>query len=152
MADQKGKIIGIDLGQKRVGVSISDSMGLYAHPLKVVEFRSDIQLQDMLMDLAQEHGAQEFVVGLPKNMDGTLGSAAKRAQSFAAKLRRRTGFPVVLLDERLTTSQAHKEMIGLGKTRKRRRSVIDAVAAVLILETYLSRLKSVSNELESERL
>ncbi len=152
MENPEGRIIGIDLGQKRVGVSISDAMGMYAHPLKVVEFKSDTQLQNCLVGLAQEHGARTFVVGLPKNMDGTLGFAAKRAQSFAAKLKRRTGFPVFLLDERLTTSQADKEMIGLGKTRKRRRSVIDAVAAVLILETYLSRLRCANTEIESERL
>ncbi len=150
MGESQGIIIGIDLGEKRVGVSISDEMGLYAHPLGVLPFVGDERLTEELVGIAKERGATAFVVGLPKNMDGTMGESAKKSERFAKKLERKSGLPVVMLDERLTTSQAEKEMIGLGKSRRRRRMTIDAVAAVLILETYLKQAAGMSTKHEGQ--
>ena len=93
---------------------------------------------DTLMSLAKENEAESFVVGLPRNMDGTMGKGAKQAVRFARRLHAKSNLPVALCDERLTTSQAEKEMIGLGKSRRRRRMTIDEAAAVLILESYMT--------------
>lgn len=138
----KGKLIGIDLGLRRVGLSIGDELGSFAHPLCTISYRSMDQVIEETISLAHTHKAQGFVVGVPKNMDGSLGESARRALNFARKLEARSGLPVVRWDERLTTSQAEREMIGLGMSRRRRRSSIDQAASVLILENYL---RSVSN-------
>jgi putative Holliday junction resolvase len=137
--------IGIDLGEKRVGLSISDETGTFAHPLGVLPFKGYDDLIERLRTLASERGANTFVVGLPKNMNGTLGPSAKKALRFAKRLQARSGFTVALCDERLTTSQAEKEMIGLGKSRKRRRMTIDEAASVLILENYLRQIEMSDN-------
>lgn len=130
------RVIGIDLGEKRVGVAISDELS-FAHPLCVIQWESLDKTIERLRQLAEEHGAGGFVVGVPRNMDGTMGKGAKKAVKFARRLNAKTGMPVAMCDERLTTSQAEKEMIGLGKSRKRRRMTIDEASAVLILENYL---------------
>jgi len=132
----KGRSLGIDLGLKRVGVAIADEMGLLAQPLCVLPYQGHDRLAAALVEIAREHGAGVFVVGLPRNMDGSTGEGARRAIRFARKLE---GLPVGLCDERLTTSQAEKEMIALGKSRKSRRMTIDEASAVLILENYLRR-------------
>lgn len=135
----KGRSLGIDLGLKRVGVAIADEMGLLAQPLCVLPYQGHDRLAAALVEIAREHGAGVFVVGLPRNMDGSTGEGARRAIRFARKLEELSGLPVVLCDERLTTSQAEKEMIALGKSRKSRRMTIDEASAVLILENYLRR-------------
>ncbi len=135
----KPRIIGVDLGLKRVGVAIADEDGILASPLCVLKFQGYEKLAGSLVELAKERGGTSFVVGLPLNMDGSSGEAAKRARRFARSLETVSGLPVALVDERLTTSQAEKEMIALGKSRKNRRKVIDEAAATLILENYLRR-------------
>ncbi len=95
------------------------------------------------MGIAKEKGVKAFVVGVPKNMDGTVGEQGKRALRFADKLRNKSGCPVFLIDERLTTVQAEKGMISLGLSRKRRKATIDEAAAVLILESHLKVTKGV---------
>ncbi|HHY12099.1 MAG TPA: Holliday junction resolvase RuvX, partial [Firmicutes bacterium] len=113
-----------------------------AHPLDTIAYRNQRQVLEEAIALAVAHEVVGFVVGIPKNMDGTLGESARRSVRFARKLQARSGLPVVLWDERLTTSQAEREMIGLGMSRRRRRLSIDEAASVLILENYL---RSVSN-------
>ena len=135
-----GKVIGIDLGEKRVGVAVSDEMR-FAHPLCVIEWQSLDKTIGTLISLAQDNEAEGFVVGVPKNMDGSMGEGAKKAVKFARRLNGRSNLPVALCDERLTTSQAEKEMIGLGKSRRRRRMTIDEASAVLILESYMRRFR-----------
>lgn len=132
-----GRCIGVDLGLKRVGVAISDEVGIMAHPLCVLPYEGADRLAETLRDLAAAHGATCFIVGFPRNMDGSVGESGRRAKKFAEKLRRVSGVPVVLSDERLTTSQAEKEMIALGKSRRDRKGAIDEASAVLILENYL---------------
>jgi putative Holliday junction resolvase len=136
----KGRLIGVDLGLKRVGISISDDLGIFAHPLAMIPYSNQSKVLEEIINLGHAHGVSGFVVGIPKNMNGTIGESARRSVRFAGKLRRRSGLPVVLWDERLTTSQAEREMIGLGMSRRRRRLTIDQAASVLILENYLRRL------------
>ncbi len=133
----KARLLGIDLGLKRVGISISDDLGRFAHPLETIAYRNRRQLVKEIIALANVHKITGFVVGIPKNMDGTLGEAARRSLRFARGLESESGLPVVLWDERLTTSQAEREMIGLGMSRRRRRQSIDKAASALILENYL---------------
>lgn len=116
-----------------------------AHPLCVLRFEGQQKLISSLSELAASHGVETFVVGLPRNMDGSMSEGARRAVRFAKKLERASGLPVVLCDERLTTSQAEKEMIALGKSRRSRRMAIDEAAAVLILENYL-RYRTLTGE------
>jgi putative Holliday junction resolvase len=143
------KSLGVDLGLKRVGVAISDESGSMARPLCVVKYEGQDSLAATLIDLAAKNDAGTYVVGLPRNMDGSSGEGARRAVKFARKLEKESGFPVVLCDERLTTSQAEKEMIALGKSRKRRRMTIDEAAAVLILENYL-RQRTLTGQSEGQ--
>ena len=93
------------MGLKRVGVSISDELGSYAHPLVTIPYTNLQQVIEEVMKIAAAHNAAGFVVGVPKNMDGKLGESARRSLNFGRKLEARSGLPVVLWDERLTTSQ-----------------------------------------------
>lgn len=142
----KARLLGIDLGLKRVGISISDDLGRFAHPVKTITYGNRRQVVKEIVTLADVHKITGFVVGIPKNMDGTLGEAARRSLRFARSLEGESGLPVVLWDERLTTSQAEREMIGLGMSRRRRRQSIDEAASVLILENYLQSVANTLNE------
>jgi putative Holliday junction resolvase len=130
-------VIGVDLGLKKVGVSISDDSGTFARPLCVISFKGNKNLINSLAEIAREHDVSTFVVGLPKNMDGTIGESGRRSIKFARKLKAAMNATVILYDERLTSTQAEREMIGLRMSRKKRRMAIDEVASVLILENYL---------------
>ncbi len=151
-----GRIIGIDLGDRRVGISVSDDAGMFAHPLTTIQFAGWDQLVEKIAGLMEEHGADLAVVGIPRNMDGSFGDRSRAALRFSRKLASRTGKTVVTWDERLTTSQANKEMIALDKSRRKRRLKIDQVAAVLILEGYMQSLRSGekvrSGEMEDDEL
>jgi len=143
------RVIGVDLGLKRVGVAIGDESTCMAHPIAVLPYEGQDKLASTLTLMAAAHGAGTFVVGLPRNMDGSMGEAARRSVKFARKLEKISGLTSILCDERLTTSQAEKEMIALGKSRKSRRLTIDEVAAVLILENYL-RQKTLTGQSEGQ--
>lgn len=138
--------MGVDFGLKRVGVAISDEMLLFAHPLGVVPYKDMNQVISDLIKLANRYKVGKFVVGFPRNMNGTTGEQARRSIRFARKLETKSGLPVVLWDERLTTSQAEKEMISLGMSRKRRRMTIDELSSVLILENYLFGMRKRSKK------
>lgn len=148
MDEKHAQVIGVDLGTRRVGVAISDEAGLFAHPLCVIPYTSRDQVIQRLVELAESRGADVFVVGLPRNMDGTIGESGRRSINFARKLERSSKKTVVLWDERLTTSQAEKEMIALDRSRRRRRMTIDEASAVLILESYLRQRGLLRNSMK----
>jgi putative Holliday junction resolvase len=129
--------LGIDLGERRIGVAVSDPLGVTARPLGFVEHVSLSQDVAAVGELAHRRGAQAVVVGLPLNMDGSEGPAARRARRFAEALRRRLGITVHMWDERLTTVQAERDLVAAGQRRSRRRDTRDATAAALILQGYL---------------
>lgn len=145
----KRRSLGVDLGLRRVGVAVSDDMELMAHPLCVLEYAGEDRLARDLASIAESEGVGTFVVGVPRNMDGTPSKGARRSVRFARKLERETGLSVALCDERLTTSQAEREMIALGRSRNRRRMTVDEASAVLILENYL-RQKRLALEREGQ--
>ena len=136
------RIMAIDYGDAHTGIAISDPTGFLAgFTTPIHAYRPEV-VADQVLALAQEHGAQELVLGYPKNMDGTLGPRAEKAAAMAELLRSRTALPVILWDERRTTIDAHQILMAGGKNAKKRKKVVDAVAASLILEGYLTYKKS----------
>ena len=133
------KIMGIDYGDARTGVAISDLLCTLVGSATVVPSRNTEKAIADIVRLAQENQVGEIVVGLPKNMDGTVGPRAEKAAAFAETLRQAADLPVTLWDERRTTVDAHNILFNNGKNAKQRKKVVDAVAASLMLEGYLTR-------------
>ena len=131
------RIMAIDYGDARTGVAVSDPTGLLAGYTTVIHSRKPEQAAAELAALAKEHGAEELVLGFPRNMDGTEGPRAQLYREFARQLEEASGLPVVLWDERRTTVDAHRILFQAGQNAKKRKKTVDAVAASLILEGYL---------------
>ncbi len=136
------RILGIDYGDARTGLSISDATGLLAGtPSVIAEWDRDKLLARLTAYIAAE-GIEEIVLGYPRNMDGTAGERAQKCEALAHDLEQATGLPVVLWDERRTTVAAHAILHETGKKARRHRQVVDAVAASLILQGYLDWKRS----------
>ena len=136
------RIMAIDYGDAHTGIAVSDPTGLLAgYTDTITAYRPEV-VAERIAALAAEHGAEELVLGHPLNMDGTRGTRAEKAEAMASLLREATGLPVVLWDERRTTVDAHQILFSAGKNAKKRKKVVDAVAASLILEGYLTYKKS----------
>jgi putative Holliday junction resolvase len=131
------KVVGLDIGEKRIGVAVSDDLGCTAQGVTVLERRGSDEDLEAIRDLIVAAKASSVVVGLPKNMDGTLGQGAQKVISFAKRLEERLSVSVVLWDERWTTSEATRVLLQADLTRKKRRKVVDKVAAALILQGFL---------------
>ena len=123
-------------------MAISDLTGLLAGYTATIHTRRQEEVLARLEELIREYGVEELVLGYPKNMDGTLGPRAEKAAALEQVLRQRFALPVVLWDERRTTIDAHNILFNSGKNAKQRKKVVDAVAASLILEGYLTFKKS----------
>ena len=130
------KALGIDLGDARVGVAISDDLGMLAHPLETIPVKTS-DVKKRILTLAAERGAQTIVVGMPRNMDGTYGPAATKAKEFIEALRISTEIKIIAWDERLTTVSAQRSLHEAGKNTKKQRPIIDQVAAQIILQGWL---------------
>ena len=135
------KVMAIDYGDARTGVAISDLMGMLVGHTEVIHSRKPEATADALAKLVREHGAQRLVMGFPRNMDGTEGPRAALYRDFAALVEEKTGMDVVLWDERRSTIEAHQILSDHNYHGKKRRNTVDAVAASLILEGYLSYLR-----------
>jgi putative Holliday junction resolvase len=134
------KVLGLDIGDKRIGIAVSDALRCTAQGLTVLHRSSaddDIGVIKELIDASQ---ISEVVVGLPKNMDGSLGEGAHKVLSFVSKLEEFISVPVILWDERWTTAEANRLLLKADMSRNKRRLVIDKLAAVLILQGYLDSL------------
>ena len=132
----------LDVGEKTVGIAVSDELGITASPR--VTLRRDGTEFDRLTAMVAEESIGEVVVGLPISLNGTLGPAAQKVLEFVNQLRPKLAIPVVTWDERLTTAEAEKMLIQADVRRAKRRQVIDQIAATLILQGYL-RNKALSN-------
>jgi putative Holliday junction resolvase len=131
------RILGLDVGDRRIGIAISDPLGITAQRLTMLH-RGDVASDiDRIATLSREHEAQDVVVGLPLTMQGTIGEQAKRVLEFVEALKERLDCPIHLVDERLTTVQGERALITMDTSRKRRKQLIDQIAAQLILQTYL---------------
>ncbi|WDL96309.1 Holliday junction resolvase RuvX [Alicyclobacillus sp. ALC3] len=131
------RILAVDYGLARIGLALSDETEFLAQGLTVVKRSSDKLACSDVARIAREHDAGLIVVGLPKLLSGELGERAKQCRRFAQLLETESRLPVELFDERLTTVQAERMLIGADVSRKKRRQVVDAVAATLLLQTYL---------------
>jgi putative Holliday junction resolvase len=132
------RVMGIDLGRRRIGVAATDALGLTVQPLETIARTSLRKDMNRIAELVQENQIAELVVGLPLHMSGEAGSKAERAQQFAGHLRARLKLPVHLFDERLTTWQAHQVLSAQSASIAKRKEVIDQVSAMLILEGWLA--------------
>ena len=136
------RIMAIDYGDAHTGIAISDPTGFLAGYTAVIDaYRPEVVVQRVCA-LVREHGVEELVLGYPKNMDGSLGPRAEKAEALAEMLKEASSLPVILWDERRTTIDAHQILMTGGKNAKKRKKVVDAVAASLILEGYLTFKKS----------
>lgn len=131
--------MGLDVGSKTVGVAISDPLGWTAQGVETIQIDENRKQfgYDRVKELVLEYEVEKVVVGLPKNMNNTIGPSAESSKIYAEVLEARIGLPVVLWDERLTTSAAERTLIEADVSRKKRKEVIDKLAAVMILQSYL---------------
>ena len=146
------RIIGLDYGTKTVGVAVSDSLGITAQAVETITRKEENKLRQTLARieaLIDEYNVEEIVVGLPKNMNNTIGERAEACRDFADKLERLTGLPVIMWDERLTTVSADNVLKECGVRRENRKAVVDKIAAVFILQGYLD-YKSNSGNIQND--
>lgn len=136
------RLMGLDVGSKTIGVAVSDLLGWTAQGVEVIpinETKEEFGL-NRLTELVQEYQVKGFVLGLPKNMDGSIGPRARAAQAYGEKLADLFGLPIYFQDERLTTMQVNRMMVEEGDvSRAKRKQVVDKLAAVIILQTYMDR-------------
>ena len=143
------RLMGLDFGSKTVGVAVSDPLGITAQGIEIVRRTSENKLRKTLArieELVTEYEVTEIVLGFPKNMNNTIGERAEKSLAFKEMLERRTGLPVVMWDERLTTVAANRTLIEGGVRRENRKDYVDMLAAVYILQGYLDSRERTSNE------
>ena len=134
------RIMGLDFGSRTTGVAVSDPLGITAQGVETIVRKDENKLRQTcarIEELIKEYEIEEIVLGYPKNMNNTAGERAEKTEAFKAMLERRTGKPVILWDERLTTIVAERVLMESGVRRENRKAVVDKIAAVLILQGYL---------------
>lgn len=131
------RVLGLDVGDRRIGVALSDPTGILASPLTIIKRTSDEQAIDAILKIVVERGAERIIVGLPRSMDGHIGPQAEKVQAFAELLRLRTAVPIEFRDERLTTVAAMRLKKEASTRRLDRKTRYDAMAAAIILQEYL---------------
>jgi putative holliday junction resolvase len=131
------RYMGLDYGDRQIGVAVSDELGWTAQGLTVLRNSGDERVLNDIAALVKEWNVGEVVVGLPKNMNGTVGPRGQLAIEFAEELRKLLAIPVQLWDERLTTKSAERALIEADVSRKKRKGVVDRIAAALILQNYM---------------
>jgi len=139
------RVLGIDYGERRIGLALSDPLGIIAGGLPTLTVASDDEAFAAVAKVVEERGAEAIVIGLPRNMDGSIGPQAERTNAFAERLRT-LGKPVYLVDERLTSARANRAMLDHGFSRNKRRKHIDRMAAQFILQTWLDARKAPEEE------
>lgn len=129
--------MGLDYGDKRIGVALSDSFGWTAQGAEVIERKKEGDYLERIRELVRVHEVGEIVVGLPKNMNGTIGPRGQICMEFAEELRQTLSMPVHLWDERLTTVAAERTLLEADVSRRKRKQVVDKMAAAILLQNYL---------------
>lgn len=143
------RILGLDYGSKTVGVAVSDPLGFTAQGVEIIRRKSENKMRQTLArieELVAQYQVEEIVLGLPKNMNNTLGDRAEKSLELKETLERRTGLPVVMWDERLTTVSANRVLMETGVRRENRKEHVDEIAAVFILQGYLDYLANKNEE------
>lgn len=134
------RVLGLDYGSKTVGVAVSDPLGLTAQGVEIIRRKSENKMRQTLArieELIREYQVEKIVLGLPKNMNNTLGDRAEKSLELKKTLERRTGLAVVMWDERLTTVSANRVLMETGVRREKRKDYVDEIAAIFILQNYL---------------
>jgi putative Holliday junction resolvase len=127
------RILGLDIGEKRIGVAVSDPLGYTAQGISVIK-REDVK---NLKKIVSDYNIERVIVGLPKNMDGSIGAQGNKVLAFIEDLKKEIDLPILTWDERLTTKEAERVLLKADLSRVKRKKVIDKLAAVLILQSYL---------------
>ena len=133
------KCLGMDLGTKTLGLAISDKQGIIASPYKLIRFKDIEDAVKEVLDIIEKEKIEVLVLGLPKNMNNTLGFASERSLKFKKSLEEKTNLKIELIDERLSTVEAERVLIEENMSRKKRKDYIDCAAAAIILDTYLRK-------------
>jgi putative Holliday junction resolvase len=145
------RLIGLDIGDKNIGIAVSDGLGITAQALTTLK-RKNINVDTAsLKVMIEKYDVGEIIIGLPKNMDGSIGHQAKKVIHFTEQLKKSLNIPIIFWDERLTTVMATKVMIEGDLSRKKRKKRIDKIAAQLVLQNYLDRKKFFSKSEENEK-
>lgn len=137
------RLMGLDVGDRRIGVAVSDPLGLFAQGISTI-VRQDGTNKDIeeIKKIINQYQVEKIVIGLPKNMNNTIGPMGEKVMQYAKTVEKKTGKPVVLFDERLTTAAAERMLIQADVSRKKRKGVIDKIAAVYILQSYMENQKN----------
>ena len=147
------RIMGLDYGAKTMGVAVSDPMGIIAQGVEIIRREDENKLRRTLAricELAKEYQVEEIVLGYPKHMNNTVGERAEKSEALKGKLEARTGLPVILWDERLTTVAADQILMESGVRREKRKEYVDKIAAILILQGYLDYRRMKEDETKEE--
>ncbi|MBI5182448.1 MAG: Holliday junction resolvase RuvX [Nitrospirae bacterium] len=131
------RILGLDIGDKRIGIAVSDELRMCAHGVKTIERKGIKEDIRQIKEICEEYGVEGIVAGLPINMDGTCGFSVQKVQDFVSLLKEQVSIPVNTWDERLSTVAAERNLIDADMSRKKRKTVIDKIAATIILQGYL---------------
>jgi len=142
------RILGLDIGEKRIGVAMSDELCFTANSLEVIERKNNGEDINKIGDIVAKYNVTKIVVGLPKNMDGSLGPSGLEVKKYADKLQKTLGVEVDFWDERLTTVAAERTLLEADLSRKKRKKVIDKMAAAFILQNYLDYISKVDSRKE----
>lgn len=134
------RILGLDVGSKTIGVAISDPLGWTAQGITTIKRTKKEQDIEEIRKICKEYSVESIVVGLPKNMNGTIGDSGEKVIEFSEKIKEVLGLKVEMWDERLTTVAAHKAMLEADLSRAKRKKIVDKIAAIYILQGYLDRL------------
>ncbi|KIL37223.1 Holliday junction resolvase [Cohnella kolymensis] len=136
------RIMGLDYGERRIGVAVSDAFGWTAQGIEVIDRKFVSDELARVAELVEQYEVESLVVGLPKNMNGSIGPSGEICMAFAERLRQKLSMPVQLWDERLTTVAAERTLLEADVSRKKRKQVVDKMAAAILLQNYLdSRAK-----------
>ena len=133
------RLLGIDYGTDRIGLALSDPIGILATPLPFLDNKSPQQVISAMSALIETHQITGLVIGMPRNMDGTYGPSAQKVKDFIDEMKKCISIPIQPIDERLTTAQASKQLSGIGLNQKQLRKRVDSSSASLILQQYLDR-------------
>lgn len=135
------RILGLDYGDSRIGVAVSDMLGITAQPMTVISEKYFVRQVQLVAEKAKELEAEEIVIGMPKHMNGTIGERGEKTITFATALKEILPIPIIYWDERLTTQAAHRTLEECSVSGKKRKGLLDKLAAVFILQGYLDSKK-----------
>jgi putative Holliday junction resolvase len=135
------RILALDIGEKRIGVAMSDALGIIAQPVKTLIFKGIEQLTSELIQMINEHNIKELIIGMPYNMKGQSSKKTEEIRKIKNSLESKLNIPIIEIDERLTTKIAERTLYDLGKKPSKNRDKIDQIAAMYILQSYLDKKK-----------